>query len=66
MAQQVPEFQFGDDALKLRQFLYEYWTERGHGPNLRAAYEGTGLTRERILAAYRELDLGIICVVDHD
>jgi hypothetical protein len=24
MTQNVPEFQFGDDALKLRQFIYEY------------------------------------------
>ncbi len=37
-----------------------------HGPNLRAAHEGTGLSRERIIEAYKQLDLGIICVVDHD
>jgi alkylmercury lyase-like protein len=66
MTQQVPEFQFGEDALRLRQFLYEYWAANGHGPNLRAAREGTGLPRERILEAYKQLDLGIICVVDHD
>jgi hypothetical protein len=66
MTQQVPEFQFGDDALKLRQFLYEYWAEHGRGPNLRAAHEGTDLSRERIIEALKQLDLGIICVVDHD
>ena len=66
MTQQVPEFQFGDDALKLRQFVYEYWAEHGRAPNLRAAHEGTGLSRERIIEAYKQLDLGIICVVDHD
>jgi hypothetical protein len=66
MTQQVPEFQFGEDALKLREFLYQYWCDNGHGPNLRAAHEGTGLSREQILQAYRQLDLGIICVVDHD
>jgi len=66
MTQQVPEFQFGEDALKLRQFIYQYWCDHGHGPNLRAAHEGTGLSREQILQAYRQLDLGIICVVDHD
>jgi alkylmercury lyase-like protein len=66
MTQQVPEFQFGDDALKLRQFLYEYWAEHGRGPNLRAAHEGTGLSRERIIEAYKQLDLGLICNVDHD
>ena len=66
MTQQVPEFQFADDALRLRQFIYQYWCDTGHGPNLRAAHEGTGLSREQILQAYRQLDLGIICVVDHD
>ncbi len=66
MTQQVPEFQFGEDALKLRQFIYQHWCDNGHGPNLRAAHEGTGLSREQILQAYRQLDLGIICVVDHD
>jgi len=66
MTQQVPEFQFGDDALRLRQFIYQYWCDNGHWPNLRAAHEGTGLSREQILQAYRQLDLGIICVVDHD
>jgi len=66
MTQQVPEFQFSDDALRLRQFLYEYWCANGHGPNLRAAHEATGLSRPQILDAYRQLDLGVICVVDHD
>ena len=31
-----------------------------------AAHEGTGLSREQIIAAYKQLDLGVICVVDHD
>lgn len=66
MTQNVPEFQFDDDALKLRQFIYEYWCANGHGPNLRAAHEGTGLARERIIEAYKQLDLGVICVVEHD
>jgi hypothetical protein len=66
MTQNVPEFQFDEDALKLRQFIYEYWCANGHGPNLRAAHEGTGLSRERIIEAYKQLDLGVICVVDHD
>jgi hypothetical protein len=66
MTQNVPEFQFDDDALKLRQFIYEYWCAKGHGPNLRAAHEATGLARERIIEAYKRLDLGVICVVDHN
>jgi len=66
MPQQVPEFQFSDDALKLRQFIYEFWCEYGHGPNLRAAHEATGLSREQIVEAYKQLDLGIVCVVHQD
>jgi len=65
MPQQVPEFQFSADALRLRQFLYEYWCAHGHGPNLRAAHEATGFSRTRLIDLYRELDLGLICTVDH-
>ncbi len=65
MPQNVPEFRFSDDALRLRQFLYEHWCAHGRGPNLRAAHQATGLTRERLIEVYRELDLGLICTVDH-
>jgi hypothetical protein len=65
MPQNVPEFRFSDDALKVRQFLYDYWCTHGHGPNLRAVHEATGFSRERIAATYRELDLGVICTIDH-
>src|SRR5438094_6013458 len=63
MAQNVPEFRFGDDALRLRQIVYEYWCTHGRGPNLRAVHAATGLSRERIVAAYQELELGIMCTV---
>jgi hypothetical protein len=66
MPQNVPEFRFSDDALKLRQFLYEHWCANGRGPNLRAAHEATGLTRERLVAAYRELDLGLVCTLHQE
>jgi hypothetical protein len=66
MPQNVPVFEFSDAAKKLRAFVYEHWCERGHGPNLRAAHEGTGLDRRTIIQAYKELQLGIICVVDQD
>ncbi|HZP43172.1 MAG TPA: organomercurial lyase [Candidatus Binatia bacterium] len=66
MPQNVPEFVFGADALKVRQFLYEHWCAHGTAPNLRTVHEATGLARERIVAAYRELDLGVMCVVDLD
>ena len=66
MPQDVPAFEFSDAAKALRAFVYEYWCDRGHGPNLRAAHEGTGLDRRQIVQAYKELQLGIVCVVDQD
>ena len=63
MAQNVPEFRFGDDALRLRQVVYEHWCAHGRGPNLRTVHAATGLSRERIVAAYQELELGIMCTV---
>src|SRR5262249_58214217 len=64
MPHNVPEFRFSEHALVLRRFLYEYWCAHGHGPNLRAAHEATGLPRQRLLDAYRELDLGLILTID--
>ena len=66
MPQHVPEFRFCDDALKLRQAVYEHWCRHGHGPNLRAAHEATGLSRAAIVEAYKQLDLGIMCIVDQE
>jgi hypothetical protein len=62
--QNVPEFRFSDDALRVRRFLYEHWCEHGHGPNLRAVHEATALGRQRIIDLYRELDLGLVLTVD--
>ena len=42
MPQNIPEFRFSEEALKLRQFVYEHWCTHGHGPNLRAAHEIIG------------------------
>jgi len=66
MPQNVPAFQFSDDAKKVRQFIYEHWCREGRGPNLREAYEGTGLARERLVDVYRELDLGLIVTIQQD
>lgn len=66
MPQNVQEFRLSEDALQLRQFVYEHWCAHGHGPNLRAVREATGLSRARILEAYKQLDLGIMCIVDQD
>jgi hypothetical protein len=64
--QNVPAFEFSDAAKKVRQTVYEHWCAHGHGPNLRDVNEATGLDRRAILQAYKELHLGIICVVDQD
>jgi hypothetical protein len=66
MPQNVPAFEFSDAAKALRQFVYEHWCEHGRGPNLRAVHEGTGFDRRTIVQGYKELQLGIICVVDQD
>lgn len=66
MPQRVPGFQFSDDALKVRQFLYEFWCTHGRGPNLRVVHEATGLSRTRIISVYRELDLGLVCTIDQE
>ena len=66
MPQNVPTFEFSDTAKQLRQFVYEHWCAQGRGPNLRVVHEGTGLDRRQIVQAYKELQLGIICVVDQE
>jgi hypothetical protein len=66
MPQNVPAFSFSDDAKQLRQFVYEHWCEFGRGPNLRTVHEATGLSRRQILQAYKQLQLGIVCVVEQD
>ncbi len=66
MPQNVPLFEFSDTAKALRAFVYEHWCAHGRGPNLRAVAEATGLDRRQIVQGYKELQLGIICVVDQD
>lgn len=66
MAQNIPDFRFGDDAIKVRQFIYQFWCERGFPPNLRDAAESTGFDRRRLMQAFRELDLGIMIVIDQE
>ena len=48
------------------RLVYEFWCAHGHGPNLRRGARATGLDRRTIVQAYKELQLGIICVVDQD
>jgi hypothetical protein len=66
MPQNVPAFEFSDAAKTLRAFVYDHWCEHGHGPNLGVVHDKTGFDRRTIVQAYKELQLGIICVVDQD
>lgn len=66
MPQNVPPFEWTGDALQVRQFVYEFWCERGVGPTLRDVHEALGLSRRGIVQAYKQLQLGIICVVQED
>lgn len=67
MAQYVPyPMEWSERALRVRQFVFDYWAEQRRGPNLRAVHEGTGLARRDIVQAYKELQTGIVVVVDQD
>jgi hypothetical protein len=62
----VHPFEFTDDALQLRQFIFEYWCSRRVAPNMRNIHEAIGFDRRRIQKALKELQLGIIVVVNQD
>src|SRR5207237_856442 len=64
MPQNIPPFELSDRAKDVRAFLYDYWCREGHGPNLRAVHEATGLNRRRIIETYKELERGLIVSVD--
>ena len=67
MAQYVPHpMEWSDRALRVRQFVFDYWAEHRRGPNLRSVHEGTGMARRDIIQAYKELQTGIVMVVDQD
>ena len=66
MPQFVQPFEFSEDALRLREFIFEYWTSRKVAPNLRNIFEAIGLDRRRTQKALKELQLGIIVVVNQE
>lgn len=66
MAQNVPPFEFSEDALRVRQFIFEFWSEQRHPPNLRDVGSALDLTRRQVIDAYKALDLGIIITADLD
>jgi len=53
MPQNVPMFEWTDNALRLRQFVYEFWCREGVGPNLRDVHEALGLGRREIVQPTR-------------
>jgi Alkylmercury lyase len=66
MGQYIPALEWSERALVLRKFVFDFWAETGRGPNLRQAGAGTGLSRRDIVQAYKELQTGIVVVVDQD
>lgn len=66
MAQNVPPFEYTEDALRLRQFIFEFWCERKVAPNLRHIHEALGMHRRQIQQALKQLQLGITVVVNQD
>jgi hypothetical protein len=62
--QNVPPFDWTDDALRLRQFMFDFWFEQRRPPTLRDCHEALGLDRRAIQQAYKLLDLGLNLTVD--
>jgi hypothetical protein len=66
MPQNVPEFEFSDRAKQVRAFIFEFWCEQRRPPTLLEVHQATELDRHQIIAAYKELQLGIDVVVNED
>jgi hypothetical protein len=64
MPQDLAPWEWSDDALRLRQFVLEFWSEHGYGPNLGDVHAAIGLSRRQSVQAYRELQLGICACID--
>jgi len=66
MPQDVPSFEWSDEALRLRQFIFEFWGEERRAPNLRQMHEATGIERRTLLQELKRLQLGIVLVIDEE
>jgi hypothetical protein len=66
MPQFVQPFELSEDALRLREFIFEYWCSKKVAPNLRNIFEATGLHRRRTQKALKELQLAIMVVVNQE
>lgn len=66
MPQHVPKIEWTEDALRVRQHIFEFWAEHKRAPNLREVHESLDLDRRRIIQAYKLLQLGIVITCDED
>jgi hypothetical protein len=66
MPQYVPPFEWTDEALELRGFLFDFWCDNGRAPNLRQMHEGTGFDRRTLVQTLKLLQLGIVIVADDE
>ena len=64
MAQNVPTFEFTEDAKRVREFVFRFWSDEGRPPSLRDVSQALDLNRRQIIDAYKAMDLGIIFTVD--
>lgn len=64
VAQNVPTFDFDEDTKRVRQFIFEFWCDKGYAPNLRDVGSSLDLDRRTIIDAYKALQLGIIITCD--
>ena len=56
--------QFDEETKRVRQYIFEFWCDKGYAPNLRDVHEATDLDRRTIIDAYKALQLGIIITCD--
>ena len=47
MPQHVPEIEWTEDALELRQFVFDYWGENRRAPNLASAWRPSSTRKWR-------------------
>lgn len=66
MAQNVPTFEFTEDAKRVREFVFRFWSDERRPPSLRDVSQALDLDRRQIIDAYKAMDLGIIFTVDLD
>lgn len=64
MPQNVPPFEWTEEALRLRQFVFDFWFAQRRPPTLRDCKEALGFDRRTIQQAYKLLDLGLNLTVD--